>query len=639
MFKLVSDYKITKAQKEAAESLGKGIEKGFKDQTLLGVTGCGKTFIAAHLIKKLNLPTLIMSPNKTLAAQLYEEMKSFFPQNAVNYFVSYYDYYQPEAYIPQTDTYIKKDARINKEIDRLRHQGVNDILTRKDTIIVASVSAIYNLGSPQIYQKNKLFLKKNQKMTKRELMFSLVNLLYERNDYEFEEGKFRLRSNFIDIYQASGKEIIRVQISSDKIEKIFRMKAPFGEEVEADSVLIWPAKFWLSEKEKKESSVESIKEELEKQIKKLNKENKAIEAQRLKRRTLYDISLIRETGWCPGIENYSSHLELRDPKRPPYTLIDYFPKNFLLLIDESHISVPQIRGMYAGDQARKKVLVEHGFRLPSCLSNRPLKFEEFNEKIDKTVYISATPAEYEKRKSKQITEDLIRPTGLLDPKIEIRPTKNQINDAIEEIKKTTAKKQRVIITTITKKLSEAISAYLEDKSIKSTYLHSEIKTLERPKILKELREGKYDVLVGINLLREGLDLPEVSLIIIFDADKEGFLRNQTSLMQVMGRAARHIEGRVVMYADTITKSMEASIKEVKRRRKIQQRYNQENNITPSPIKKKIKESLYTEEEPFTGPSKELIDVLKDKLDLAERNLQFEQAAQIKKQIKKLKSES
>ncbi|PIW92741.1 MAG: excinuclease ABC subunit B [Candidatus Nealsonbacteria bacterium CG_4_8_14_3_um_filter_34_13] len=650
MFQLISPFKITLAQKEAAEKLVSGVKKGYKHQTLLGVTGCGKTFVMANVINEVQLPILVLSPNKTLAAQLYEEFKSFFPKNAVHYFVSYYDYYQPEAYIPQTDTYIKKDVKINKEIDRLRHEAVQSVLSRNDVIIVASVSAIYNLGSPKTYQKAKLQFKTGQKIRKREILKRLIGLQYERNDYNFEPGKFRIRADFIDVWQPSGKFIYRIKNIGEEISELIKIEAPFSKESPVKSAELWPAKFWLSEKEKLKIALSNIRLELQERVIKLKSQKKFLEAERLKKRTLYDLSLIQEVGWCHGIENYSRHLEFRKPKKAPFTLLDYYSQHsdvidklashFITFIDESHISVPQIKGMYEGDKARKEVLIKHGFRLPSCLDNRPLKFNEFLKKTNQIIYTSATPSLFERKKSIQVVEQLIRPTGLLDPEIKIKPTQNQIEDVIRQIQKRTKKGERVLVTTLTKRLAEAIADYLVSQGIKATFLHSEIKTLQRPRILRDLRQGKYDVLVGINLLREGLDLPEVSLIIILDADKESFLRDKTSLMQIMGRASRHINGQVVMYADKITGSMKKAIEEVKRRQDIQKRYNQKYHLVPSPITTEIKESLSPEEEvlPKSDLLKDYLKELKNKLELAQRNLQFEKVALIKKEVQRIKAE-
>jgi excinuclease ABC subunit B len=639
-FKVASKFKPKGDQPKAIKKLVEGVKKGYRFQTLLGVTGSGKTYTMAKIIEEVGLPTLVISPNKTLAAQLYEEFRSFFPDNSVCYFVSYYDYYQPEAYIPQSDIYIEKDAKINEEIDRLRHNVLQTLLSRKDVLIVASVSCIYNLGSPEIYQKLSLHLKKGQKIERQELAQRLLDLQYERNDYELWRGRFRTRAGFIDIWSSGKDQIIRIKIEKGKIERMLLGEVPFGKFLPTTKLEIWPAKFWLQEKERINIALSNINLELQERVAQLKREKKFIEAERLKRRTEYDLSLIRETGWCHGIENYSRHLEFRKPGQPPFTLLDYFPKNYLIFIDESHISIPQIKGMYEGDKSRKESLVEYGFRLPSALDNRPLKFEEFFKKIDKAIFVSATPAKFERKASRQIVEQIIRPTYLLDPTIEIKPTKNQVNDLIEEIEKRVKNKERVLVLTLTKRLAETLSNYLKEKNIKANFLHSEIKTLVRPKILADLRRGDYDVLVGINLLREGLDLPEVSLIAILDADKEGFLRDETSLIQIMGRASRHPNGHIIMYADKLTSSMKKAIKETERRRKIQEKYNKTHRLKPKPIIKEIRETLSKKEEEEKLPEeefkKEYLKQLKYQLDLARRNLQFEKAAQIKERIEKLK---
>ena len=640
-FKVVSKFKPKGDQPKAIKKLADGIKKGYKFQTLLGVTGSGKTFTMAKIIEKTQLPALVISPNKTLAAQLYEEFKSFFPNNAVSYFVSYYDYYQPEAYIPQTDTYIEKDAKINEEIDRLRHNAVQSILSRNDTLIVASVSCIYNLGSPNVYQKLSLRLKKGLQITREELVARLLDLQYERNDYELWRGKFRTRMHYLDIWTSGQDQIIRVGITKGRLEEILVGRAPFGQFHPISHIEIWPAQFWLTEKARINIALSNIKLELQEQYKKLKKQKKIVEAERLKRRTEYDMAMIKETGWCHGIENYSSHLEFRKKGEPPFTLLDYFPKNYLLFIDESHITVPQIKGMYEGDKARKEILIKYGFRLPSALDNRPLKFDEFLKRIRQTIFTSATPAKFEKKVSSQIVEQIIRPTYLLDPSIEVRPTKNQIKDLLSEIEKRIQKKERVLALTLTKRLAEALAKHLQEKHIKAAYLHSEIKTLVRPKILADLRKGKYDVIVGINLLREGLDLPEVSLIAILDADKEGFLRDEVSLIQIMGRASRHPQGHIIMYADKLTGSIKKAIKETLRRRKIQEEYNKKHGLKPMPIIKPIRESLSPKEKEEKLPeeefAKEYLKQLKYKLDLARRNLQFEQAAQLKRKIEVFKA--
>ena len=646
-FKIVSKFKPTGDQPQAIRKLVKGIKKKYRFQTLLGVTGSGKTYTMASVIEKIQKPTLIISHNKTLAAQLYEEFKSFFPKNAVHYFVSYYDYYQPEAYLPQTDTYIAKDAKINEKIDQLRHEAVQSVLTRNDVIVVSSVSCIYNLGSPKTYQNLVLNLKKEQKITRRELFQCLVDLQYERGEYDFFPGRFRTRLDFVDIFSPTGSTIYRLKIELGKIKEIYESQGCFNKFRKINSLKIFPAKFWLSEKEKLDIAIANIKLELQEQVKKFKKQRKIIEAYRLQKRTDYDLSLLKEIGWCKGIENYSRHLDFRKKGEPPFTLLDYFifsfKKDFLIFIDESHMTIPQIKGMYEGEKSRKLILIEYGFRLPSSLDNRPLKFDEFLKKIPQAIFVSATPADFERKKSLQIVEQLIRPTYLLDPSIEVKPTKNQIEVLIKEIEKRVKKNQRVLVLVLTKKLAETLAGYLKEKKIKAAFFHSEIKTLIRPSILNELREGKYDVLVGINLLREGLDLPEVSLIAILDADKEGFLRDQTSLIQVMGRASRHPEGHIIMFADRITKSMKKAIEETLRRRKIQEKYNVIHKIKPRPVIKEIKITLPTKEleEIKSTPKEEFFKSylrdLENRLELAQRNLQFEEAAFLTQKIKEIKS--
>ncbi|MDD5621483.1 MAG: excinuclease ABC subunit UvrB [Candidatus Pacebacteria bacterium] len=642
-FELHSKFKPTGDQPQAIKSLVNGIKKGHQFQTLLGVTGSGKTFTMSAVVEKIQKPTLVISPNKTLAAQLYEEFKYFFPKNEVCYFVSYYDYYQPEAYIPQRDVYIEKDAKINEEIDRLRHQAVQALSTRKDVLIVASVSCIYNLGSPESYQSLCLKIKKEQKMTREQLISHLLDLQYERNDYNLWRGKMRQRAQFIDIWSSGEDRIIRVEIDKDTIISIQTGEVPFGKFKPIASIDIWPAKFWLSERNKINIAAANIELELQEQYLKLKQQKKIIEAERLKRRTEYDLAMLRESGWCSGIENYSRHLEFRKPNTSPFTLLDYFPKDYLIFIDESHISIPQIRGMYEGDSARKSVLINYGFRLPSALDNRPLKFDEFLKKTNQVIFASATPAKFEKQVSENVAEQIIRPTYLLDPVIEIRSTKNQIQDLLKEINEKKELDQRVLVLTLTKRLAEAISEHLKEQKIKASYLHSEIKTLVRPKVLANLRKGFYDAIVGINLLREGLDLPEVSLITILDADKEGFLRDETSLIQIMGRASRHPQGKVIMYGDKITSSMKKAIEETDRRRKIQEEYNRKNRVKPKPVIKEIRDSLSLlslnkEEEQIPEKEflKDYLKQLKYKLDLARRNLQYEKAAEIKEKIDELK---
>jgi excinuclease ABC subunit B len=642
--KIESKFKPRGDQPAAIEKLSDGINAGFEFQTLLGVTGSGKTYTMAKVIEKTGRPTLVISPNKTLAAQLYEEFKGFFPNNQVSYFVSYYDYYQPEAYIPATDTYIEKDSMVNQEIDRLRHEAVQGVLSRRDTIIVASVSCIYNLGKPETYLKERLILKVGDAMSFEQLFGRLLDLQYERNDYELACGRFRKRMNFVDVWLAGAKTINRIEIVNGKIIGLAECEAPFGNFIPAAEADLWPAKFWMAGGDKVNEAIENIKKEMEAQTAYFKKQDKLVEAERIRRRTEYDISLIKETGWCHGIENYSRHLDFREPDSAPYTLLDYFPKDYLLMIDESHITVPQIRGMQAGDFAREQPLINYGFRLPSAIDNRPLKYSEFLKKINQTVFVSATPGDYEKKTSKQIAEQIVRPTYLLDPQIEIRATENQIDNAIKEIEARKKLGQRTLCLTITKRLSEALADHLKQRRIKAEYLHSEIKTLARPKILADLRKGKFDVLVGINLLREGLDLPEVSLIIIFDADKEGFLRDETSLVQIMGRASRHPDGLVVMYADNITGSMRRAMEETDRRRKIQDDYNKKQGINPQIIYKEIKETLSARDKkeevlPADEFIKEYQKELTAKLDLARRNLQFEKAAKIRAQIQEIKQKT
>ncbi|TSC75946.1 MAG: excinuclease ABC subunit B [Parcubacteria group bacterium Gr01-1014_30] len=671
MFKLVSPFKPKGDQPQAIRQLAENLKAGVADQVLLGVTGSGKTMTMACVIEKMQRPTLVISPNKILAAQLYQEFKEFFPENGVHFFVSYYDYYQPEAYIPQTDTYIEKDAKINEEIDRLRHAATQDVLTRNDVIVVASVSCIYNIGSPDAYQEVSLQMQTRQKIKRKDFLSHLISLQYQRNDVDFKPGTFRVRGDLVEIFLVTGKEIIQVEFSGDKVDKISVSEnalIPNYQLKTTNYKLIFPATFWVTPQNKLNVALENIKSELQDQLKKLKKEKKLLEAQRLGQRTNYDLEMIKEQGYCHGIENYSRHLEFRKPEQAPYTLLDYFPTDFLVFIDESHQTLPQLHAMAVQDRARKKTLVEHGFRLPSAVDNRPLTFEEFAEaplpltlgearrersslraprlsaaafekKVKQTIYVSATPATEERRKSgNYVVEQLIRPTGLLEPSIEVRPTKNQVRDLIAEIKKRRMLNQRVLAITLTKRLAEALSDHLAEEKIKAQWLHSEVKTLERPQILKDLREGKYQVLVGINLLREGLDLPEVALVAILDADKEGFLRSETTLIQTMGRAARHPEGRVILYGDKETYSMKKAIAEIKRRRKIQEEYNKEHGIEPKPIVKAIRDW------PFASKEKQVAaefwqvrdkKLLEKEMKEAARNLDFERAAEIRDLIKKL----
>ncbi len=621
-------------QPQAIEKLVKNIEGGAGDSVLLGVAGSGKTYTMAQTIDKVKKPALIISHNKTLVAQLFQEFKEFFPNNRVHYFVSYYDYYQPEAYIPQTETYIEKDAKVNEGIDKLRHAAVQDILTRDDVIVTASVSCIYNIGSPFNYEKVSLNLQKGRGIKRKDLIKRLTSLQYQRNDIEFAPGKFRVRGGIIEIYIVTGEEILRIEFLGDKIEKLSLSKKEIKE------YQIFPAQFWVAPENKLDIAVENISSELQKRLKDLKKENKLLEAQRLEQRTNYDLEMLKESGWCQGIENYSRQLEFRKPNQAPFTLLDYFnhfsPEGNIVFVDESHMTLPQIRAMSVQDRMRKETLIENGFRLPSALDNRPLTFKEFEERAKQTIYVSATPSEYEKSKG-EIIEQVVRPTGLLEPSIEIKPTKDQIKDLIKEIRKRTAKKQRVLVLTLTKRLAEAVSDYLSEEKIKTQWLHSEVKTLERPGILKGLRKGKFDVLVGINLLREGLDLPEVSLIAILDADKEGFLRDKTTLIQIMGRAARHPEGHIILYADKITKSMKKAIEEIDRRRKIQEEYNKKHNIRPEAVKKEIRGWLFEKPEEAKTEFGKIKDkkLLEKEMKKAAQNLDFERAAEIRDIIKKL----
>jgi excinuclease ABC subunit B len=649
-FNLVSSYRPCGDQPRAIKTLTDFILNGKKSNTLLGVTGSGKTFTLANVIAEVNLPTLVISHNKTLAAQLYSEFKEFFPHNAVEYFVSYYDYYQPEAYIPSTDTYIEKDASINDRLDRLRLSATSSLLSRRDCLIVASVSCIYNLGSPDDYRELLVFVEKGQESGRDDLISKFIRIQYERNDYEFIRGRVRVRGDVLEIFPSYQEKAIRIEFFGDVIEKISEVDPVSGEVLNSlDKIAIYPAKHFIVSQDRIDSAFKSIEDELKDQVKLLRKKNKLLEAQRLESRTHYDLEMLREIGYCHGIENYSRHLSGRASDSRPYCLVDYFPKKFLTIIDESHVTVPQLRGMYEGDRARKEILVEYGFRLPSCLDNRPLKFKEFEGLVKQSIFVSATPGEYEMDKSKgKIVEQIIRPTGLIDPEIIIKPVARQIEDLVEEIRSRAQRNERVLVTTLTKRMSEDLTGYLQEKGLKVKYLHSEIETIERSLILRELRQQKFDCLVGINLLREGLDLPEVSLVAILDADKEGFLRSATSLIQVAGRAARNINGTVIMYADTITGSMKKAIQESSRRRKIQLEFNKENEITPRSIQKAIKEGIEDLErvEEFvgglTGQAKDeyelhkYISELEYEMELAARNLQFEKAAVIRDNIKKLR---
>ncbi|VYU59876.1 excinuclease ABC subunit UvrB [Clostridium tertium] len=653
-FKIVSKFKPTGDQPKAIDSLVKSIENGDRGQTLLGVTGSGKTYTMANIIERVQKPTLILAHNKTLAAQLCSEFKEFFPNNIVEYFVSYYDYYQPEAYVPQTDTFIEKDAAINDEIDKLRHSATSALLERRDVIIVASVSCIYGLGNPEEYKKLTISLRPGMIKDRDEIIKKLIEIQYERNDIDFARGSFRVRGDSLDIIPASySNKGIRVEFFGDEIERIREFDVLTGNILgERTHVAISPASHFAASYEVLEKAIGQIEDELEDRLKELNSQEKLLEAQRLRQRTNFDIEMIREMGYCSGIENYSRILDGRAPGTPPQTLIDYFPDDFLMFIDESHVTLPQCRAMYAGDRSRKNTLVDYGFRLPCAYDNRPLKFSEFEDKINQIVFVSATPGQYELDNSTNIAEQVIRPTGLLDPVIEIRPVKGQIDDLYAEIQKTTAKGFRTLITTLTKRMAEDLTKYLKDLGIKTTYMHSDIDTIERMKTIRDLRLGEYDVLVGINLLREGLDIPEVALVAILDADKEGFLRSETSLIQTIGRAARNSESRVIMYADNITKSMDKAIKETERRRQIQIKYNEDNGITPQTIIKEVRELIeatkvaeevteYTAKSPDSKLSakdkKKLIKKYTDEMMDAAKNLQFERAAELRDIINDLKS--
>ncbi|MDD3765605.1 MAG: excinuclease ABC subunit UvrB [Eubacteriales bacterium] len=647
-FKLLSEYKPKGDQPKAIEQLSKGITAGDRAQTLLGVTGSGKTFTIANVIQKVQRPTLVLAHNKTLAAQLCSEFKEFFPENAVEYFVSYYDYYQPEAYIPSTDTYIEKDASINEEIDKLRHSATFSLFERRDVIIVASVSCIYGLGDPEDYKELVVSLRQGSIYDRDEVLEKLVEIQYERNDINFTRGKFRVRGDVLEVFPANQSErAVRIEFFGDEIDRISEIDVLTGEVFGTrNHVAIYPNSHYVTTKAKMERAIEEIKRELEEREKYFYDNNKLIEAQRIRERTMYDIEMLREVGFCQGIENYSRIISGREPGSAPYTLIDYFPDDFLLVIDESHVTIPQVRAMYNGDKARKDSLVEFGFRLPSAYDNRPLNFKEFEERINQVVFVSATPSAYEYEHSTRVVEQVIRPTGLVDPEIIIRPIEGQIDDLYGEITKNVEKGERVLVTTLTKKMAEDLTSYFEEMGVKVRYLHSDIDTLERMEIIRDLRMGVFDVLIGINLLREGLDLPEVSLVVILDADKEGFLRSETSLIQTIGRAARNSQGRVIMYADTITDSMRRAIDETNRRRSLQIDYNQKHGITPKTIQKSIRDIIEavkqekTEVKEISGVeniSRE-ISALKDEMQLAAIELRFEQAAQLRDRIRELEKQ-
>lgn len=651
-FELVSEYQPTGDQPQAIEQLVKGFQEGNQFETLLGVTGSGKTFTMANVIQQLNKPTLIIAHNKTLAAQLYGEMKEFFPNNAVEYFVSYYDYYQPEAYVPSTDTYIEKDSAINDEIDKLRHSATAALSERKDVIIVSSVSCIYGLGSPIDYQEMVISLRPGMIKDRDEVIHKLIDIQYDRNDMDFKRGTFRVRGDVLEVYPAySGNEAFRIEFFGDEVDRIQEIDSVTGEvRAQLGHVAIFPASHYVVPKEKMEEAAKNILIELEERVKYFKSEDKLLEAQRISERTNFDVEMMRETGFCSGIENYSRHLTGSKPGEPPYTLIDYFPDDFLIIIDESHITLPQVRGMYAGDRSRKQTLVDYGFRLPSALDNRPLNFEEFESKIDQMLFVSATPSVYEQEHELLRTEQIIRPTGLLDPEIFVRPVEGQIDDLIGEVNKEVARGNKILVTTLTKRMAEDLTDYMREVGIRVKYLHSDIDTLERAEIIRDMRLNVFDVLVGINLLREGLDIPEISLVAILDADKEGFLRSETSLIQTIGRAARNAEGHVIMYADNMTDSMKHAIEETERRRKIQQKYNEEHGITPTTIKKAVRDLIAISkaaEEKSKDMEKDLesMDVkelnklqkeLQKKMHKAAAELNFEEAVQLRDRMLEVK---
>lgn len=652
-FKIVSDFKPTGDQPEAIDELVERIKREERFLTLKGVTGSGKTFTMANVIERIQRPTLVLAHNKTLAAQLCSEFKEFFPHNCVEYFVSYYDYYQPEAYVAQTDTYIEKDSQINDEIDKLRHSATAALFERRDVIIVASVSCIYGLGDPEDYRDLVLSLRKGMIKDRDEVIRKLVDIQYDRNDINFIRGTFRVRGDVVEIFPAaSSDKAIRVDFFGDEIDKILEFDSLTGNVIgERQHVFIYPASHYATSYEKLKKAIGSIEDELIMRVKELKEQNKLLEAQRILQRTNFDIEMMQELGYCSGIENYSRHISGREPGSPPYTLLDFFPKDYLMIIDESHVTIPQVRGMYFGDRSRKDNLVEYGFRLPSAYDNRPLNFDEFESKLNQVIFVSATPAAYEMEKSSHTVEQLIRPTGLIDPEIEIKPVKGQIDDLIGEIKKRVEKKQRVLVTTLTKKMAEDLTSYFKELDIKVRYLHSDVDTMERMEIIRDLRLGEFDVLVGINLLREGLDLPEVSLVAILDADKEGFLRSETSLIQTVGRAARNVDGKVIMYADTITESMRKAISETNRRRKIQSDYNEKHGITPKTVYKAVRDLIeatktgeeiekYNIKKPKEKINKDeimnLIEALEEEMKDCAKDLQFEKAAELRDRIKELK---
>ncbi|MFB6345559.1 MAG: excinuclease ABC subunit UvrB [bacterium] len=644
-FQVESDFEPEGDQPHAIEKLSEGLRKGYDDQTLLGVTGSGKTFTMAKIIEEVQRPALVMSHNKTLAAQLFNEFRDFFPNNAVEYFVSFYDYYQPEAYVPQSDTYIEKDSSINDEIDKLRLSATTSLLRRRDVIVVASVSAIYGLGSPDTYQKMVVPLEPGREISRRDLLSRFVTLQYERNDMNFKQGTFRVRGDIVEIFPAYWDSAVRIEMFGDEIESLVEFNPMTGEILgDCEEVILYPATHFVMSKDQKERAIDSIKTELNEWEQELKDRGKDLEAERIRSRTEYDIEILEEVGYVNGIENYSRHLDGRSPGEPPYTLLDYFPDDFITFIDESHQSIPQIGGMIHGDRSRKDKLVDHGFRLPSAYDNRPLTFEEFRDKTEQTIFVSATPGDFEREESEQIVEQIVRPTGLVDPPIEVKPTENQVDDLIEEIQVEVENDNRVLVTTLTKRLAENLTDYLVTMGLQVQYLHSEIDTLERTKILRNLRRGEFDVLVGINLLREGLDLPEVSLVAIMDADRKGFLRSPTTLIQMIGRSARNVEGRVVMYGDEVTPAMEQAISETERRREIQMEFNEKHDIEPTTIEKEISDHLpigdeaQDEVEELVEESQsedELLEELWEKMETAADNLNFEKAAKLRDKIEEI----
>ena len=655
-FELVSDYQPTGDQPEAIEELTAGLKAGKKVQILLGATGTGKTFTISNVIKNVNKPTLVLAHNKTLAGQLYGEFKEFFPNNAVEYFVSYYDYYQPEAYVPSSDTYIEKDSSINDEIDKLRHSATSSLLERNDVIVVASVSSIFGLGDPTEYREHTLSLRVGQELSRDKLLRSLVDIQFERNDIDFQRGRFRVRGDVVEIFPASRDDkALRVEFFGDEIDRIREVDPLTGEVYgQREHVAIFPATHFMTNEDRLKVAIDGIESELTERVAELTAEEKLLEAQRLKQRTTYDIEMLREMGYCSGIENYSRHMDGRRPGQPPYTLLDFFPKDFLIVVDESHVTMPQVRGMYNGDRSRKQMLVDYGFRLPSALDNRPLQLSEFEKHVNQIIYMSATPGPYEMEQTATVVQQIIRPTGLLDPTIDVRPSMGQMDDLVAEIQKRIEADERVFVTTLTKKMAEDLTDYFKELSIKVRYLHSDIKTLERTRLIRDLRLGKFDVLVGINLLREGIDVPEVSLIAILDADKEGFLRNERSLIQTIGRAARNAHGHVIMYADNVTESMQKAIAETKRRRSIQEAYNEAHHIVPKTIKKEIRANISASEK-VAAKSKEaeldldfvdmnkkdqqaLIASLEAQMKQAAKQLDFEEAATLRDTILELKAQ-